>query len=276
MHERMSETPLFFASGGAELFGMLHQSDGLSHREAFVFCHPFAEEKLWAHRVLVSFARELTARGYAVLRFDARGTGDSDGAFEASSVETMCVDVRAAIEEVRRRTGCATVSLLGLRLGATVASLIAEETPDLHRLVLWAPVVDGARYMQDMLRSNIAGQMASFKAIRHDRVALVQQLEAGAAVNIDGYEMALGMYAQCSSINLLGSPRRYAGPCLVVEIERTPKPNARSEAANLAGQYPSGTLAFVQDEPFWKENSRFYGRAPGLMATTLSWLETAS
>jgi uncharacterized protein len=272
----MSETPLFFGGPGAELFGVLHQPETASDRPAFVFSHPFGEEKLWAHRVMVAFARELTARGHAVLRFDAGGTGDSDGAFAQSSIDTVCADLRAAIDELRRRTGCTRTALLGLRLGATAASLIAEETPDLHGLVLWAPIVDGARYMQDILRSNLTGQMASFKEIRQDRAALVRQMEAGGTVNVDGYEMALPMYAQCSAINLLAAPRQYAGPCLVVEIERTPTPKPGSEAERLAAQYARGTRAFVQDEPFWKEIARYYGRAPALMTTTLTWLETAS
>ena len=46
---------------------------------AFVFCHPLTEEKLWTHRVFVTFARELAAAGHTVLRFDYRGNGDSDG-----------------------------------------------------------------------------------------------------------------------------------------------------------------------------------------------------
>ena len=31
--------------------------------EVFVFCHPLAEEKLWAHRVFVAYARQLAASG---------------------------------------------------------------------------------------------------------------------------------------------------------------------------------------------------------------------
>ena len=41
-------------------------------------CHPLGEEKLWAHRVFVSLARDLANAGFVVLRFDCRGEGDSD------------------------------------------------------------------------------------------------------------------------------------------------------------------------------------------------------
>ena len=44
-----------------------------------VFCHPFGEEKLWTHRVFVTFARRLAAAGHAVLRFDHRANGEQMG-----------------------------------------------------------------------------------------------------------------------------------------------------------------------------------------------------
>ena len=54
-----TETPFFFPSGKHSLFGILHQPAAATCLPAFVFCHPFGEEKLWTHRVFVSFARRL-------------------------------------------------------------------------------------------------------------------------------------------------------------------------------------------------------------------------
>ena len=77
--ELWDETPFFFPStGGGALFGVFHRPAAIdTTRPAFVFCHPLAEEKLWAHRVFVSYARHLAAAGYPVLRFDMTGNGDS-------------------------------------------------------------------------------------------------------------------------------------------------------------------------------------------------------
>ena len=69
------ETPLFFENGAYRLFGVLHQPAGPPSGAGWVFCHPFAEEKLWTQRVYVSFARMLASRGAWVLRFDAMGNG---------------------------------------------------------------------------------------------------------------------------------------------------------------------------------------------------------
>jgi exosortase A-associated hydrolase 2 len=268
----MRETPFFFPNGTSKLFGVFHEPDGSRNKAPFVFCHAWGEEKLWAHRVFVSFARSLAADGYPVLRFDFLGNGDSDGDFAATTMGSALADVRCAVAEARRRTGAPTVSLLGLRLGATLAAIVAEEVPDAPHLVLWAPIVDGARYMQELLRINIATQMASYREVRQDRAALVALMEQGQTVNIDGYELALAHYAEVSQTRLTGSARTFPGPCLVAQIDRVPGARPMPELQQLAAAYGRGTLACVQEEPFWKEIQRYYGQAPALAAATVEWL----
>jgi exosortase A-associated hydrolase 2 len=268
----MQETPFFFPSGEHSLFGVLHHPAGESGRPAFVFCHPFGEEKLWAHRVYVAFARVLAASGHPVLRFDYLGNGDSSGTFSQSSLRTAVADVHAAIAELRRRTGPRPVSLLGLRLGGTIASLAAEEAAGLDRLILWSPIVDGARYMQELLRINLSTQLAVYKEVRRDREALVAGLRAGETVNVDGYEMSLPMYEETTAVKLADGSKTCEAPCLVVQIDRQPgKPAAELE--RLAASYRAGRLVMAQEEPFWKEIARFYDQAPTLFGHTRSWLD---
>ncbi len=266
----MKETPLFFQHGACSLFGILHQPAADSSLPAFVFCHPFGEEKLWAHRVFVSFARRLAAAGFPVLRFDGRGHGDSEGELRDSSFETALADTRCAIDHARRITGRRQINLLGLRLGATQASLLAEGDADIDALVLWAPVVDGSRYMQELLRTNLTTQMAAYKEIREDREALVAIMRRGGTVNVDGYELALPMYSQVSAIRLAG-PMRFQGPCLIAQVERQAQ-RPLPELQQLAAQYPRATLVLTQEEPFWKEILRWYSEAPNLFRSTLDWL----
>jgi uncharacterized protein len=265
------ENPLFFANGRYRLFGVLHRPQVVTgDREVFVFCHPLAEEKLWTHRVFVAYARRLASRGHAVLRFDYMGNGDSEGAFSESSVETLRSDVRAAIDEARRLTGTRTVNLLGLRFGATIASLVAEDAPDLSRLILWSPVIDGARHIQELLRVNVMTQMAVFKEVRQDRSQLVAALERGGTVNVDGYELGRAMYQGISSVNLVSATHSFTAACLIVQIEPQPKP--AKDLENLRDSYRQATAAFAQEQPFWKEIPRFYQEAPELFRVTDEWL----
>lgn len=265
------ETPLFFQSGAHSLFGVLHQP--VDVRSLFVFCQPFGEEKLWAHRVFVSFARELAARGHAVLRFDWMGNGDSEGTFSDSSLETACADLRAAIAYARQTTGVARVSLVGLRLGAMVASMVADGDRGIDRLVLWAPVTNGHAYMQELLRINLTTQMATFKEIRQDREALVGVMQQGGTVNVDGYELGFPFYSQVAAVKLTDGRKAHEGPCVIVQVDRQPRP--APDLQQLAASFPTADVLFAQEEPFWKEIARSYQQpASNLFAGTLRWLDT--
>lgn len=267
------ETPLFFSRGGERLFGVLHEPDRHSARMPFVFCHAFGEEKLWAHRVFVSFARHLAGAGHTVLRFDYLGNGDSEGEFESSCIDTIAHDICAAIEYVRKRTDASTVGLLGLRLGATLAALVAETRLDVSTLVLWAPIVDGSRYIKDLLRMNLTTQMAVYREVREDREALAATLRAGGTVNVDGYELAQPMFEQLSAVKLGATADRFGGRCLILQVDRSDSAQPQRELRDLWHRYRHAELRVVQAEPFWKEIETFYDAAPTLFATTREWME---
>jgi exosortase A-associated hydrolase 2 len=269
----MNERVFGFTSGAHTLLGIVHEAAVVPAKRPFVFCHPFAEEKLWTHRVFVTFARELARRGHPVLRFDARGCGDSTGGFEEYSVEGAVADGIRAIETLRELTGAADVGLLGLRLGATIASLIADARDDVRTLILWAPIVDGARYMQELLRVNLATQMAVYKEIRADRAALVRNLQEGQTVNIDGYAIALPLYEQLMAVKLADRPTRFSGDCLIAHIDPRAEAPIGPDVQKLRTAYPGAAVVTVTEDPFWKEIPRFYDEAPNLFPVTLQWLE---
>ncbi len=267
------EHPFFFAAGERTLFGFYHPPAVPSSLPALVFCHAFAEEKLWAQRIFVAAAREMAAAGYPVLRFDFSGNGDSEGDFAGTSVTGALDEIRSAIAAARRLSGRDEISLLGLRLGATFAALAADADPGaVHDLVLWAPVCDGNRYMQDLLRVNLTTQVAVHKEVRYDRGQLVEQMQQGGTVNVDGYEIAHPLFSQISAISLGGSPARYPGRCLIVQVDRAAGARPALDLQRLSTAYADATLTAVADDPFWKEIPRFCQDAPGLTRATLEWL----
>jgi len=270
----MSEVPFFFPSNGFNLFGVMHTPQAARRRTAFLFCPPFGEEMLWTRLVYVNFARELAQRGHPVLRFDYRGTGDSDGDFEDSTVETYLADIRCALGVLAEKAGPVSHNgLLGLRFGATLAALMAEAVPAVRRLVLWSPIVNGAAYMQELLRVNLATQLAVFKEVRENREALIQAMVEGKPANVDGYEITGAMFEQASSIDLLEGPKRSEVNCLIVQIAPKPQPAVQKEVAKLCSLYRAGQSTVSIEEPFWKEIRTVYARAGRLYQDTLNWLE---
>lgn len=270
----MTENAYFLPLGDERLFAFLHRPEGPC-RGGAVLCAPLAEEKLWSHRVFVGFARELAAQGVAVLRFDYRGEGDSDRPFEQSDFSTRVADTRAAIDELRRQVpGLECVTMVGLRLGATIAAAAAAGRDDVLRLVLWDPVVDGADYMQSVLRSNLMAQMAIHHKVLESREQLIERLDRGETVNVEGYALAASLFRETSAMRLADLLATAGRPCLAVAIT----PRAASPRPDLAALAAAGQveLAAATEEAFWKEIKQFYQRAADLTRVTFEWLGVAA
>lgn len=265
---------MFLERGADRLFAFLHRPDGPTSR-GVVLCAPLAEEKLWSHRVFVSFARELAARGYAVLRFDFRGEGDSDRPFEDTDLTTRIEDTAFAIDSLKALVpGITDVTLVGLRLGATIAAVTAAQRTDVQRLVLWDPVTIGDDYMQAVLRTNLMYQMALHGKVIENREALAQRLASGETVNIEGYELGQALFHEASALRLEETTQRLALPTLIVSVPQREGP-PRDDLAALATACPNVRLTTAVEDPFWREIRPFYRRAANLHKVTADWLEVA-
>jgi exosortase A-associated hydrolase 2 len=271
----MTETAYFLPLGDERLFAFLHRPKGPCHGGA-VLCAPFAEEKLWSHRVFVSFARELATRGYAVLRFDFRGEGDSDRTFEQSDLESRLEDTAAAIDELKRQVPEVTeVTLVGLRLGATIAAAVAAKRDDIDRLVLWDPVTDGAEYMQSVLRTNLMAQMAMHRKVLESREQLIERLDRGETVNVEGYRISGPLFRGVSGLRLPEVLSARKRPCQIVSIAARPSP-PREDLASIASAFAHVQVASAVEEAFWKEIKVFYQRAADLFRVSFDWLGVAA
>lgn len=276
MKNAVNETPFFFTSHGQRLFGLLHApADANPDGQGWVFCHPFAEEKLWSHRVFISMARDLVGQGMPVLRFDYRGYGDSEGRFERFTPADHVGDIQAAVAELRRRQPAVSrVNLLGLRYGATLAVLAAAGNPAIGRLVLWDPVVDMGQYLQDQLRSNLTTQMVLHGKVVTNRDELVARIRTGEFVNIDGYDLGNPFFDQACAIHLAEAASGVQGPVQIIEIARASQA-PRADLQALAAAFPDAELQRVEELQFWKEIKQFARHSPALSAATRRWLETA-
>lgn len=85
--------------------------------------------RVGSHRQFVLLSRALAAAGFAVLRFDYRGMGDSTSA--QRDFETVSADIAVAIDTLQQRLpSIKQVVLWGLCDGASAALLYCHETHD--------------------------------------------------------------------------------------------------------------------------------------------------
>jgi hypothetical protein len=91
-----------------------------------VVCHPHPEHGgTMQNKVAHTLARAFVARGFAALRFNFRGVGESEGTFDEGAGEVY--DTLAAVRTVRDRFGDADLWLAGFSFGAAIAVYAAAE-----------------------------------------------------------------------------------------------------------------------------------------------------
>jgi pimeloyl-ACP methyl ester carboxylesterase len=274
MEPQLKEESTFLEVDGSRVFTTLCIPQSPNGR-AVVLCHPLGEEKLWAHRPLVTFSRDLASHGFTVSRFDCRGEGDSDCQFEEVDLETRVADVGAVVGATKRACrDVSDVSLVGLRFGALLAALAASRLNDVDRLVMWDPVIDGEPYAQSLLRINLAAQLAAYKKVVEGRERLLERMAGGGTVNIEGYGLTGSFVRQVSSIRLADQIAACPGRLLVLQ----PGPEGaapRPDIGRLQAARPDATVRIVPEQPFWKETKTFFQRADAFSSATVEWLEAA-
>lgn len=145
--------PRYFGPADRSLFGWLHGPPPSPQQKAVgvVICRPLGYEGLCCYRSMRHLALTAAAAGFPTLRFDYDGTGDSaGGALADDRWQAWHLSVDAAIEELKAASGVDTVCLVGVRLGAPIATLVAAARSDVSGLVTIAPVTAGSQWLREV------------------------------------------------------------------------------------------------------------------------------
>jgi uncharacterized protein len=201
----------YFGTQKRRLFGLYEAAARRSEgNRAVVLCHPWGAEYVHAYRAMRQLAKMLTASGVHTLRFDYFGTGDSGGCSTDGDLGGWEDDIQAAIEELRDTTGAAQVSLVGLRLGATLAAEVAARTgPAVNSLVLWDPVVSGAEYLTELHRTARRGWLKL-------RSAAARPPDQGGGHEVMGFPLTKSVAAAMKRIDLAALAPRLPHQTLLV------------------------------------------------------------
>lgn len=228
--------PFFFPSQDEDqdLFAIHYPPCGAPLRHAVLICSPEGHEYVRSHRNLQQLALLLSRAGADVLRFDFRAQGNSQGRGEDSQPDQWRRDIADALNQLRQLTEPLSISVVAVRLGATLVSTTPLE--DIDHLILIDPVRCGADYLSMLAGFN---EYELNSQTRFDRVrrADVEQLH--------GY--------RCSATKLAG--------IRALALPQTPLLKARSTMVLTSRDYEhaEGKLCLPQgwqrqecrDEIYW-------------------------
>ena len=145
-----SETHFWFGSDVRPLAGVLHAPPPGAIRDiGVVVCKPFGIELLCTHRAHRHLAIELANAGFATLRFDYDGTGDSSGTDDDTGrVEAWLDSVGRAVAEVKERGAVERVCVVGAGFGGLLASAFGTRA-GVDSLALFGPAASGRAWLRE-------------------------------------------------------------------------------------------------------------------------------
>jgi len=232
----------------------------------WIVCSPILEEKNVSQGAMVNIARALAANGARALRLDYEGHGDSQGETTTLSLDDWIADVVDAATWAGR-TGAGSVSLLGCRAGAMIAARAAAAVRA-ARLVAWCPVVNGADYVQELLRLNLTTQVALHQRVVQNRDAMTALLQDGSAINILGWDLGPNLYRSLIGETFAAAIAPLACPVDVFDLVRKPTDAPPAAVAALAA--PARVVVRgVRGMQFWSDGNYIDTQQPELIRASL-------
>jgi len=227
--------PIYFKSGRESLFGWLHlPPEHLRLDRGIVICKPFGYEAICAHGSIRAFADACASAGATVLRFDYTGTGDSSGGdSEADELSQWCTDIRAAMAALRQTCHISRIGLLGMRLGASLAALVAADDPSVEDIIAVAPVVSGRRYLRELraFQATSSSETASSSENTSAAAQIDHAIESPGGMEVTGFRLSKASVEHLAKIDLLGMDKRAIRNALI--LDRGDLPSAKPWADAL-------------------------------------------
>jgi uncharacterized protein len=112
------------------------------------------DETYAGHRPMMLVADRLSRAGFAVLRYDKRGVGQSTGRYDTATAADLVSDARAALAWLRARPGVDPnrTCVLGLSEGAIIAPLVAIADSPACVMLLSPPAVRASELLGEQVR----------------------------------------------------------------------------------------------------------------------------
>jgi pimeloyl-ACP methyl ester carboxylesterase len=296
----LQEERFFFDNQGAHCYAVLHHPAAASADQAarpgVVLCHPLLDFDLyevpWTIRMVTGYTRELARAGYFALRFDFRGSGQSDGEFEDVTLGGCVSDLQRAVEVLVEKTGVEEIVLVGVRLAATAAMRVAARDGRVRRLVLWDPVPDPNANLRAVRRRARASLLAMGRGSDTPPSATTgAEAPVGlwggdgneSRMDAGGYVIGPAFLDELKTWDSKPDVQAFQGSVLILQLIRDwmGAPGLRRELVKLAEAYraaggdsqigeamdvhPAEWYRQPNYQPVWEQTSTWLGHAPALV-----------
>jgi alpha-beta hydrolase superfamily lysophospholipase len=202
----MQTEKVSFESEGQNISGILHLPEQ-KNSSCVIASHGLLSSK--DTEKYTALGERLAREGLAMLRFDFRGCGESEGRMEESTVSGRIADLGSAIEFVKFHSDSETrIGLLGSSLGGYISLMKASTEKKIRAVVIWATPF----HLNNLKSKKSKEEMPSLGEVffedlpRHRLLPLLPQISN--CLVIHGEEDELVPVNQAWEIfNSLGSPK---------------------------------------------------------------------
>lgn len=127
--------------------------------ELVIYFHGFTGNKSEHAKHFVNFSRLISKEGYASLRLDFSGNGESDGEFYDFTMDTLISDAKLIIEYALTIQGVKKYTLLGFSMGGAVATYMSSIYKDkISKLILWSPATNICELIQKHYQNQVKAE----------------------------------------------------------------------------------------------------------------------
>lgn len=239
-----------------------------------IICEPIAEEKRCAYRMLFRLAETFSELGYAVLRFDYSGTGNSSGLHQDATLQQWLAETKACIGYLAKLTHSDATHIMGFRAGAFLAAM-ATTSEKCQSLSLVEPVISGAALLKEMeMRQHIQDMMNEKSKQNNDvEFAPITTLDTNLPngyKNLGGFTFSGQMLEEIANANLqtiCNALHQDTAIRLLHVSGASTFPPAWKETTQLALNSPNGKAEIIKDKPFWGQVDYFESDA------VIDWLK---
>ncbi|MFO7881917.1 MAG: alpha/beta fold hydrolase [Kosmotogaceae bacterium] len=140
----MEKKPFIIGKEGDRVAGVIQKPDGEGKIPVVIFCHGFTGNHIEPHFIFRRAADALIKKNIGSIRFDFRGSGDSDGDFKNMTVRTELEDVEKVFKYALSLPWVSTsrIGMLGYSMGGTITAFFAGKNPDrIKTICFWAPAL---------------------------------------------------------------------------------------------------------------------------------------